>query len=126
MAKNTTFVALLLCLLLVAATEMQMAEGKYCWKKNHKWHGPCQYSYKCSQHCKHWFGAQYAHVLRKIYFLLGDHGLFGQPISELIRFSVAVIELDISLVEQLYYSFNDSVESEVGHLPFFEHSRDYH
>ncbi|MCD7458613.1 hypothetical protein HAX54_038660 [Datura stramonium] len=59
MAKYTTFLALVFCLLLVAATEMQMAEGKYCWKKNHKWHGPCQYSYKCSQHCKHWFGAQY-------------------------------------------------------------------
>nr|XP_009591580.1 defensin-like protein 19 [Nicotiana tomentosiformis]XP_016471980.1 PREDICTED: defensin-like protein 19 [Nicotiana tabacum] len=59
MAKYTAFVALLFCLLLVAATEMQMAEGKYCSKKNHKWHGPCHYSYKCSQHCKHWFGAKY-------------------------------------------------------------------
>ncbi|OIS96879.1 defensin-like protein 19 [Nicotiana attenuata] len=59
MAKYTAFVALIFCLLLVAATEMQMAEGKYCWKKNHKWHGPCHYSYKCSQHCKHWFGAEY-------------------------------------------------------------------
>nr|XP_009774913.1 PREDICTED: defensin-like protein 19 [Nicotiana sylvestris]XP_016482685.1 PREDICTED: defensin-like protein 19 [Nicotiana tabacum] len=59
MAKYTAFVALLFCLLLIAATEMQMAEAKYCSKKNHKWHGPCQYSYKCSQHCKHWFGAKY-------------------------------------------------------------------
>ncbi|KAK4370051.1 hypothetical protein RND71_009526 [Anisodus tanguticus] len=59
MAKYTAFVALVLCLLVVAATEMQMAEGKYCWKKSDKWNGPCQYSYKCSQHCKHWFGAEY-------------------------------------------------------------------
>ncbi|XP_060171147.1 defensin-like protein 19 [Lycium barbarum] len=59
MAKYTGFVALLFCLLLVAATEMQMAEGKYCWNKSHKWNGPCHYSYKCSQHCKHWFGAEY-------------------------------------------------------------------
>ncbi|KAM3305744.1 defensin-like protein 19 [Capsicum chacoense] len=59
MAKYTAFVSLLFCLLLVSATEMQMIEGKYCWKKSHKWHGPCQYSDRCSQHCRHWFGAEY-------------------------------------------------------------------
>ncbi|KAK4713199.1 hypothetical protein R3W88_019106 [Solanum pinnatisectum] len=59
MAKYTTFLALLFCLFLVAATEIQMAEGKYCWKKNDKWNGPCQYSYKCSYHCKHYYGAKY-------------------------------------------------------------------
>ncbi|XP_049352734.1 defensin D1-like [Solanum verrucosum] len=59
MAKYTTFLALLLCLFLVAATEIQMAEGKYCCKKSDKWNGPCQYSYKCSYHCKHYYGAKY-------------------------------------------------------------------
>ncbi|KAK6784150.1 hypothetical protein RDI58_017604 [Solanum bulbocastanum] len=59
MAKYTTFLALLFCLFLVAVTEIQMAEGKYCWKKSDKWNGPCQYSYKCSYHCKHYYGAKY-------------------------------------------------------------------
>ncbi|KAJ8571035.1 hypothetical protein K7X08_038007 [Anisodus acutangulus] len=72
MAKYTTFLALLFCLLFVAATaiQIQTGGGKYCWKKSHKWNGPCQYSYKCSHHCKHWFGAAYG-ICKK--YKWGDH-----------------------------------------------------
>ncbi|CAN4077074.1 unnamed protein product [Withania somnifera] len=72
MVKYTTFLALLFCLLFVAATaiQIQTKEAKYCWKKSHKWQGPCHYSYKCSQHCKHWFGAAYG-ICKKIKW--GDH-----------------------------------------------------
>ncbi|KAK6783935.1 hypothetical protein RDI58_017389 [Solanum bulbocastanum] len=65
MAKNTAFISLLLCLLLVAATEMQMAEGHDCGKKSDKWHGPCQYTFKCNQHCKHLFGHKYYGICKK-------------------------------------------------------------
>ncbi|XP_022850806.1 defensin-like protein 1 [Olea europaea var. sylvestris] len=61
MAKSqvsyTIFFALLICFLLVASNEMQMAEARVCSRLSKTWSGLCLNSGNCNRQCRNWEGA---------------------------------------------------------------------
>ncbi|OIS96689.1 hypothetical protein A4A49_11401 [Nicotiana attenuata] len=62
MAKSlvsyTTFLALLLCFLLISSTEMQAAQGKLCRRRSKTFSSSCFISKHCDEECKEKEGAK--------------------------------------------------------------------
>ncbi|OIS96690.1 PREDICTED: defensin-like protein 19 [Nicotiana attenuata] len=55
---DTTFLALLLCFLLISSNEMHAAEGKLCRRKSKILGGSCLISRNCDKDCKEKEGAE--------------------------------------------------------------------
>ncbi|XP_009772945.1 defensin-like protein 1 [Nicotiana tabacum] len=72
MAKSlvsyTTFLALLLCFLLISSNEMQAAEGKLCRRKSKTFSGYCFISEHCDEECKEKEGAKRGMCIKKSIF----------------------------------------------------------